>query len=476
LVEGAVAQHGEQHVAASSGKGNERLIVALALLDFARVIVPRDWISQGSKGREEERFLEYLVAPPGRAFATDGLRDLDRRLDRARAPGEVDRVAQREPLEHRVRARLSASSVSISPPACLGLSLHSSSRLFSAGHYSDCRFGRFSGNPRLLNWRFFCCSGGVLHASLMAFSPTGSFSDMLRLPNLVRTLTTAVVMLSILAAKYALWVRYQIEPLTRDGKVRADVVPIAPDVSGLVTEVHVHDNEVVRKGQVLFVIDPSRYRIALERAEADVQKQRAEFNEATRKDRRNRSMPDVIATESTEQGMARAEQLHAVVKQAKAARDLAALNLERTFVRALVDGTVTNMDMQPGVYLNAGKAAMALVSAQSLRVEAYFEETKLPAVNVGDRASIYLMGVANEIHGHVESIAGGVEDRERTGSDAQLANVNPSFTWVRLAQRIPVRIAVDSVPPGVQLIPGQTASVEVHLRSGEVMVKRSLPW
>jgi RND family efflux transporter MFP subunit len=315
-----------------------------------------------------------------------------------------------------------------------------------------------------------------LHASLMPFSPVGSFPDMLRLSNLVRALVTAVVILGILAAIYALWVRYQIEPLTRDGRVRADVVPIAPDVSGLVTDVRVHDNEIVKTGQVLLVIDPSRYRIALDLADADVEKQKAEFNEAKREDRRNRSMPDVVATESTEQGLARVDQLRAGLKQAEAARALAALNLERTLVRAPVDGTVSNVDLQPGVYLNAGKAAMALVSASSLRVEGYFEETKLPAVNVGDPASIYLMGVANEIHGHVESIAGGVEDRERMGSNGQLANVNPAFTWVRLAQRIPVRIAIDSVPPGVRLVPGQTASVEIHSRSGELAVKRSLPW
>jgi RND family efflux transporter MFP subunit len=298
----------------------------------------------------------------------------------------------------------------------------------------------------------------------------------MRLPNLVRMLTTAAIILGILVTIYALWVRYQIEPLTRDGRVRADVVPIAPDVSGLVTDVRVRDNELVSKGQVLLVIDPSRYRIALAQAEADVQKQSAEFTEAAREDRRNRSMPDVVATESTEQGVAKVAQLRAGLRQAEATRDLAALNLERTLVRAPVDGSVTNVALLPGTYLNAGKAAMALVSTQSLRVEGYFEETKLPAVNVGDPASIYLMGVANEIRGHVESIAGGVEDRERTGSDAQLANVNPAFTWVRLAQRIPVRIAIDSVPPGVKLVPGQTASVEIHSQAGEVAVRRSLPW
>jgi RND family efflux transporter MFP subunit len=310
----------------------------------------------------------------------------------------------------------------------------------------------------------------------MPFFPVGSSPDMLRVSNLVRVLATTVVILGILAAIYALWVRYQVEPLTRDGRVRADVVPIAPDVSGLVTDVRVHDNEVVKTGQVLLVIDPSRYRIALDLADADVEKQTAEFNEAKREDRRNRAMPDVVATESKEQGIARVEQLHASVKQAQAARALAALNLERTLVRAPVDGMVSNVDLQPGVYLNAGKAAMALVSSSSLRVEGYFEETKLPAVNVGDPASIYLMGVANEIRGHVESIAGGVEDRERMGGNGQLANVNPAFTWVRLAQRIPVRIAIDSVPPGVRLVPGQTASVEIHSRSGEVAVRRSLPW
>jgi RND family efflux transporter MFP subunit len=291
-----------------------------------------------------------------------------------------------------------------------------------------------------------------------------------------RTLVTAAVLLGMLAGIYGLWVRYQIEPLTRDGKVRADVVPIAPDVSGLVTDVRVHDNERVKAGQVLLVIDPSRYRIALALAVARVENAQAGYDEAVREDRRNRAMPDVIAQEATQQGGARVAQLHAELGEAIAERNLAALNLERTQVLAPVDGTVTNVDLQPGVYLNAGKAAMALVSEQSLRVEGYFEETKLPGIHIGDPASIHLMGVGEVIQGHVESIAGGVEDRERAGTDAQLANVNPSFTWVRLAQRVPVRIALDSVPANVRLVPGQTATVEVHAKPGDTTVKRSLPW
>jgi RND family efflux transporter MFP subunit len=299
---------------------------------------------------------------------------------------------------------------------------------------------------------------------------------MIRWHTLVRTLVTGLLLFVILGAITALWQRYQVEPLTRDGKVRADIVPVAADVGGLVTDVLVHDNQPVRKGQVLLVVDRPRYQLALAQARATLATQTAALAEAIREDRRNRAMPDVVAQEVTEQGTAKVEQLRAAVDQAVAARDLAALNLDRTLVRAPVDGTVSNVGLQPGLYLTAGKAALALVYDRSLRVEGYFEETKLPAIHVGDPASVYLMGVASEIRGHVESIAGGVEDRERQGSDAQLANVNPSFTWVRLAQRIPVRIVIDRVPPGVRLIPGQTASVEIHARPGDTTVRRSLPW
>lgn len=299
---------------------------------------------------------------------------------------------------------------------------------------------------------------------------------MLRPHNLIRTLFTTVLIAVILAVIYALWLRYQVEPLTRDGKVRADVVPVAADVSGLVTDILVRDNQIVKKGQVMLVIDRPRYKLALEQAEATLSNARVALDEAIREDRRNRAMPDVVAQEAIEQGSAKVGQLRASLQQAIAARDLAAFNLKRTELRAPVDGTVTNMDLQPGLYLTAGKAAFALVYDRSLRVEGYFEETKLPAIHVGDPASIYLMGIADEIRGHVESIAGAVEDRERGGGEAQLANVNPSFTWVRLAQRIPVRIVIDHVPPGVRLVPGQTATVEVHARPGEVRVRRSLPW
>lgn len=294
--------------------------------------------------------------------------------------------------------------------------------------------------------------------------------------NLVRSLVTLLVIIVILAGIYALWLRYQIEPVTRDGKVRADMVPVAADVSGLVTDVRVADNQTVEKGDVLFIIDRPRYELALEQASATLASQRAMLAQAVREDRRNQVMSDVLAPETIERGRARVEELRAGIGQAAAARKLAKFNLERTLVRAPVGGTVSNMSLQPGVYLTAGKPAFALIYNRSMRVEGYFEETKLPAIRIGDPASIYLMGVADEIEGHVESIAGGVEDRERAGTEGQLANVNPSFTWVRLAQRIPVRISIDKIPPNVRMIPGQTATVIVHPRNDGRNVHRSLPW
>jgi RND family efflux transporter MFP subunit len=299
---------------------------------------------------------------------------------------------------------------------------------------------------------------------------------MIRSHSLLRTAITMIVICIVLVMIYVLWMRYQVEPLTRDGKVRADLVPVAADVGGLVTEVRVRDNEIVRKGQILLVIDRPRYRLALDQADANLATQRITLAQAAREDRRNRAMPELLSAEVIEQGRARVDALRTGLNQATAARNLARLNLERTYVRAPVDGPVSNMTLQPGIYLNAGKPALALVYDRSLRVEGYFEETKLPAIHVGDPASVYLMGVADEIDGHVESIAAGVEDRERAGGDGQLANVNPSFTWVRLAQRIPVRITIDKVPPNVRLIAGQTATVIIHARRGDPPVRRSLPW
>jgi multidrug resistance efflux pump len=292
----------------------------------------------------------------------------------------------------------------------------------------------------------------------------------------VRTLGTLFLVAVILLAMQLLWQRYQVQPITRDGKVRADIVHVATDVAGLITEVLVHDNEFVRKGAVLVVMDKPRYQLALQQAEAEVASQQAVLAQAEREDRRNHAMSNLVSTENVERGHARVEELKAALAKAIAARDLAKLNLERTAVRAPVDGYISNMTLQAGIYLQRGATVSALVYKQSTRIEGYFEETKIPAIHIGDPVIAHLMGVANPIRGHVESISAGVADRERSDEGPALANVNPSFTWVRLAQRIPVRIAIDAVPDGVRLIVGQTTTVEVLPRPGEITVHRSFPW
>jgi multidrug resistance efflux pump len=276
-----------------------------------------------------------------------------------------------------------------------------------------------------------------------------------------RVAVTAVVVVIALFASQWLWIHYREDPWTRDGRVRADVVQVAPDVAGLVTQVAVKDNQSVRKGQLLFVIDQPRYAIALRQAEAAVAGARADLAEAQREDQRNRALGQLVGAEAREQGATRVSQAQAALNQALASLDNARLNLARTKVSASVDGMVTNLELRPGDYLNVGRPALALVDTGSLRVEGYFEETKLPRIHVGDRVSVRLMGEPTLLYGHVQGIAAGIEDRERGPSGNLLPNVNPTFNWVRLAQRIPVRVTLDDPPPDIRLISGRTATVTV---------------
>jgi multidrug resistance efflux pump len=276
---------------------------------------------------------------------------------------------------------------------------------------------------------------------------------------LVVTLVTAAIAGVI---GWQLWVYYMDAPWTRDGTVRADVVKIAPDVSGLVSEVLVRDNQDVRKGQVLFRIDPVRFQYALQLATANVTGKESAAQEAAREMNRYRALTSLeVSTEEQQQSSAKAIEAAAAYQQAVVDRNVAQLNLDRSEVRASVDGTVTNFSMRPGDYVTAGAPIFALIDTDSIYVAGYFEETKLPQIREGDHARVRLMGESQIIEGHVQSIAGGVADRERQASSDLLANIAPTFSWVRLAQRVPVRIAVDHVPADVRLLVGRTASVEV---------------
>jgi RND family efflux transporter MFP subunit len=271
-------------------------------------------------------------------------------------------------------------------------------------------------------------------------------------------ITLAAVILAAIVIWW-MWIHYELAPWTRDGRVRADVVAVAPDVAGFVVNIAVVDNQVVRKGEPLFQLDRARYEITLRQALAAVSRERAVLAEATREAHRDDALGDVVAFEVREQSQARAEEARASLQQGLADVAAARLNLQRTLVVAPVNGVVTNLELRPGDYLTPGREALALVDADSLYVDGYFEETKLPQIHVGDRVSVRLMGESRVLYGRVQSVAPAIYDRERTATSDLVADINPTFSWVRLAQRVPVRIVLDSQPADVRLIAGRTATV-----------------
>lgn len=286
---------------------------------------------------------------------------------------------------------------------------------------------------------------------------------MIRISPLLFRVAVTLCMVALAAiVGISLWDYYLEAPWTRDGRVRADVVAIAPDVSGLVTEVLVKDNQDVKRGDILFRVDPDRYEIALRQAEANVAGMKAAAEQkAADYYRYSHLTATAVSQQKVEEARAADLQAQADVQRALADRDLAKLNLERSSVKAQVNGRVTNVNLRPGAYVTVGKGVFALIDSDTLRVEGYFEETKLHQIHVGDAATIRLMGDGRELQGRVESIAGGIEDRERTEGSNLLANVNPTFAWVRLAQRIPVRIKLDAPPGDLSLIVGRTATVSI---------------
>lgn len=332
----------------------------------------------------------------------------------------------------------------------------------------------------------------------------------MKIQSLSRFLITAVVVVIALLLGHALWKHYLYAPWTRDGRVRAEVVRIAPDVSGLVTRVAVLDNQTVRKGDLLFTIDPDRYKYAVAQAEANLaaaeasaraaganinaaqaaaNARKTEFEMRQEQARRRQQLSDVIAKEtrtdaasaaeaaraswqqaqaSGSQANAAREQAQAAVEQAQVALDTARLNLVRTDVRAPADGYVTNLDVRVGDYAAVGSPRLALIDSHSYYIYGYFEETKLPQLRVGDPVDIRLMAGGVHLKGSISGIARGIGDRDNpTGSDL-LSNVNPTFNWVRLAQRVPVRIAIDTdhLPADLVLAAGMTATIEVQPDTG----------
>lgn len=278
----------------------------------------------------------------------------------------------------------------------------------------------------------------------------------------VRILVTLVAVVIAGIAGWYLWRTYEESPWTRDGRVRANVVMVAPDVAGAVIDIHVKDNQEVRIGDVLFTIDPARYRLALSSAEAAVAGARSVLDQRTEEQARREHLSSAsISEEALNQARSATLAAQAAYDQAVAALGVAKLNLARTEVRSPVNGHVTNLLVDRGDYASAGHAMLAVVDSDSFYVAGYFEETKLRHINKGDKVSIRLMGYDMPLEGHVAGIARAITDRDNVLGSDLIANVNPTFNWVRLAQRIPVRIAIDTIPKGITLSAGMTATVVV---------------
>src|SRR5437763_1423547 len=279
-------------------------------------------------------------------------------------------------------------------------------------------------------------------------------------------LITLVVIAAAVVLGRAMWDTYMGAPWTRDGTVRAYVVTMAPEVAGRIVELPVRDNQFVHKGDLLMVIDPTNFKIAVSLAEAAVQQAQANMRNAARQSQRRQALTDLAVTgEEKETFATSAVSAQAQYQQAQANLQQARVNLERTEIRSPFNGWVTNLMAQQGDYANVGTNIISLVDADSYWLDGYFEETNIDPLHVRDRAGTKLMGYPEIVRGHVDSIARAINVSNAQPNGQGVANVNPIFTWVRLAQRIPVRIHIDEVPKGVVLAAGMTATVQIDIGS-----------
>lgn len=274
-------------------------------------------------------------------------------------------------------------------------------------------------------------------------------------------ITFFIVVIAIFLA-LKLWHNYMNNPWTRDGRIRADTIMISPDVSGLVEKVYVKDNQLVKKGELIFQIDKKRFLEDVAKYATLFEIQKSEYQMKKKQfDRRFKVNNDVISKEEHETATYQLEIAKANYDKALVELNIAKLNLERSSVKASEDGWVTNLVLKNGDYINKGENSLALIINNSFWIYGYFEEHKIPLIKEGDIANIQPLGTDFIIKGHVESIANGITDRDNDFGKRLLANVNPSFTWVRLAQRIPVRIHIDEVPKGFILRAGVTCTIKI---------------
>ena len=277
-----------------------------------------------------------------------------------------------------------------------------------------------------------------------------------------KRLTTLAIAVVAIVMALVTWDYYVTAPWTRDGRVRVQVASVAPQVSGQIIELRVGDNQYVHKGEVLYVIDPFDFEVALQEDRAQLRQKAADLQVKQVQSERRQRLSDLATTPEEQQSFAgSAVQAKAAFEAAQQQVAQAEINLRRTQVRSPVNGYVTNLLMRVGDFAHEGAANISVIDTDSYWIDGYFEETKLARVCIGDRVEAKLMGYGEPILGHVASVTRGIGVSDAAGGAQGLPNVNPVFTWVRLAERVPVRIAIDHVPAGVPLVSGLSATVTI---------------
>jgi len=273
--------------------------------------------------------------------------------------------------------------------------------------------------------------------------------------------TLGAILLALLMALVT-WDYYVTAPWTRDGRVRVQVASVAPQVSGQITELRIGDNQYVHQGDVLYVIDPFDFEVTLREDKAQAQQRAADLQVKRVQSERRQRLTDLATTPEEQQVFAgSAVQAKAAFEAAQQQVAQAEINLRRTRVRSPVNGYVTNLLMRIGDFAHAGAPDISVIDTDSYWIDGYFEETKLARVCIGDRVEAKLMGYAQPILGHVTTVTRGIGVSDAASGTQGLPNPNPVYTWVRLAQRVPVRIAIDSVPPGIPLVSGMSATLTI---------------
>jgi RND family efflux transporter MFP subunit len=273
------------------------------------------------------------------------------------------------------------------------------------------------------------------------------------------TLLIAAIALVIV---WLVWNYYMQSPWTRDGKVRAEQVSITPQVSGSIQAINIKDNQLVKAGDVLFRIDDTPYNIAVLNAQAELAKAQTDLVKANHEATRRRNLPqNYISAEDLDTANVTVKAASASVDAAQASLEHARWQLAQTVVKAPVDGWVTNLSTRVGSYATEGQPVFALVDSHSFYVIGYFEETKLRHIRAGDSADIILYNNNQTLRGHVSSIGRAIYDQSVESDSGLVADIKPNIPWVRLAQRVPVRIEFDQLPPDITLVSGTTCTVAI---------------